>query len=41
LVGSDQRYFEFDQYAWRFTQRVAYNLHDVGGTSSEIIALID
>jgi HK97 family phage major capsid protein len=41
LVGSDQRYFEYDQYAWRFTQRVAYNLHDVGGTSSEIIALID
>ena len=41
LSSSSDRYWDQDQFAWRFKERVAFNFHDVGGTSSEVIALKD
>jgi HK97 family phage major capsid protein len=41
LTSSSDRYWDQDQFAWRFKQRLAFNFHDCGGTASEVIALQD
>ena len=41
LDSSDQAYWANDQFGWRFKERIAFNTHDCGGTSSEVIALQD
>lgn len=41
LSASAERYWDNDQFAWRYKERIAFNFHDVGGTSSEVIALKD
>ena len=41
LTASAERYWDNDQFAWRYKERIAFNFHDVGGTSSEVIALKD
>jgi HK97 family phage major capsid protein len=41
LSSSSDRYWDQDQFAWRFKERIAFNFHDVGGASSEVIALKD
>ncbi len=41
LVTSDDYYFNTDEVALRFTQRWDYNLHDVTGTNTGVIALKD
>jgi HK97 family phage major capsid protein len=38
IDASDQAYWKFDQYAWRVKERIAFNIHDVGGADSEVIA---
>lgn len=40
LVTSDQRYFDQDQVAFRYTQRWAISCHDVGGSGSGVVALL-
>lgn len=41
IDSTSDRYWDTDQFAWRIKERVAFNFHDVGGTSSEVIALKD
>lgn len=41
IDATDQVYWKNDQFAWRIKERIAYNTHDVGGTASEVIALVD
>jgi HK97 family phage major capsid protein len=43
MATSDQRYFDSDQIAFRYTQRWAHSLHDVNNTANEsgIVALKD
>ena len=43
MATSDQRYFDQDQVAFRYTQRWAHTLHDVNNTAnaSGVVALID
>jgi len=39
FATSDQRYFDQDQFAVRYTQLWDINLHDVGGSNSGVVAL--
>lgn len=39
FATSDQRYFDQDQFAVRYLQRWAINLHDIGGSGSGVVAL--
>lgn len=41
IATSDQRYFEFDIVAMRYTQRWAMNCHEVSGTNTGVVALKD
>ena len=41
LKYTDQRYWDTDEVAWMASERIDFNFHDVGGTSSEVIALKD
>lgn len=43
MASSDQRYFDQDQVAFRYTQRWAHTLHDINNTAnaSGVVALID
>ncbi len=43
MASSDQRYFDQDQVAFRYTQRWAYTLHDINDTAnaSGVVALQD
>lgn len=41
ISTSDQAYWTTDEFGFRYTERIAFNNHDVGGTSSEVIALQD
>lgn len=43
MASSDQRYFDQDQVAFRYTQRWAYTLHDINNTAnaSGVVALQD
>jgi HK97 family phage major capsid protein len=43
MASSPDRYFEYDQVGFRYTQRWAFSLHDVNGTANEsgIVGLQD
>lgn len=41
ISTSDQAYWTTDEFGFRYIERIAFNNHDVGGTSSEVIALQD
>lgn len=41
LTSSGEAFWTTSQFAWKFEERLAFNFHDVGGTSSEVIALKD
>ena len=41
ISASSDRYWDQDQFAWRYTERLALKYHDVGGADSEVVALQD
>lgn len=41
LKYTDQRYWDTDEVAWMASERIDFNFHDVGGSTSEVIALKD
>jgi HK97 family phage major capsid protein len=41
IDASEHYGFATDQFSWRISERVAFSAHDVGGSTSEIIALKD
>lgn len=41
LSSSDQRYWELDQFAWKYTEAIGFTYHDVTGTNSMVIGLKD
>lgn len=41
LDASSQRYWDLDQFAWKYTERIGFTYHDVTGTNSMVIAIKD